>query len=122
MACSLPVRPAVAVGALEVALVAWTHVGLWRMLTDWLHDPQRRWQVFWKTVEVGIAILVALAIFQAGMRRRPGRPAAVAIVVAAVVAGILASWLAYEFIFEPLRLSGPYWERTPAPGTTYRWW
>lgn len=102
--------------------MAWTHVGLWRMLTDWLSDPQRRWQVLWKTVEVGIAVLVALAIFQAGMRKRPGRPAAVAIVVAALAAGILASWLAYEFIFEPLRLAGPYWERTPALGTTFRRW
>lgn len=102
--------------------MAWTDVGLWRMLTDWLDDPQRRWQVFWKAVEVVIAILVALATFWAGMRKKPGRPAAIAVVITAAAVGVLASWLAYEFILEPLGLAGPYWERTPAAGTTFRHW
>lgn len=102
--------------------MAWSDVGLWRTLTDWLDDPQRRWQVCWKVVEVLVAILVALALFWAGMRKKRSRLGAVAIVVAAAAGGTLASWLAYEFILEPLGLAGPYWERTPAAGTTFRHW
>ncbi len=101
--------------------MAWTRVGLWRMLTDWLYDPQRRLQVLWKIVEVGFGILVALAIFSAGMRKRRTRRGTALVTATAVAAGILASWLVYEFILEPLRLAGPYWERGPVPGTVFRY-
>ncbi len=101
--------------------MAWTRVGLRRMLTDWLYDPQRRSQVFWKIVEVGVGIVVALAIYSAGMRKRQSRTGAALVIVSAVAAGILASWLLYEFILEPLRLAGPYWERGPVPGTVFRY-
>lgn len=102
--------------------MAWTDVGLWRALTDWLHDPQRRWQVIWKAVEVGVGISAALTIFAAGMRKKRSRLAIAVLIAAAVAAGIIGSWLVYEFILEPLGLAGPYWERTPAPGTTFRRW
>ncbi len=102
--------------------MAWTHVGLWRTLTDWLYDPQRQWQVFWKVVEVAVAVLAALAVFTALGRKRRSRMAMAGIVAAAVAAGVLAGWLVYEFILEPLRLAGPYWERGPVPGTTFKRW
>lgn len=102
--------------------MAWTNVGLWRMLTDWLHDPQRQWQIFWKAVEIAVAILIALAIFAAGTRKRRSRLATVGVVAAGVIAGIAGGWLVYEFVLEPLGLAGPYWERTPVPGTTFRRW
>jgi hypothetical protein len=102
--------------------MAWTHVGLWHMLTDWLDDPQRQWQIFWKVVDISVSILVALAVFAVGTRGKRTCLRTVWIVVAAVAAGVLAGWLVYEFVLEPLRFAGPYWERTPAPGTTFRRW
>jgi hypothetical protein len=102
--------------------MAWTHVGLWRVLTDWLYDPQRQSQVMWKVVEVSVAVLVGLAIFAVATRRNRHPLARAAIVVAAVAMGTLVSWLTYEFILEPMRLAGPYWERTPVPGTTFQRW
>jgi hypothetical protein len=92
------------------------------MLTDWLHDPQRQWQVLWKVVEVAVGILVALAVYAAWTRRRRGRLGLASIVAAALLAGILVGFLVYEFVLEPLRLAGPYWERGPVPGTTFRRW
>jgi hypothetical protein len=106
---------------LEEAFVSWTRVGLWRPLTDWLYDPQRRLQVFWKIVEVGVGILVALAVFSTERRKKRTRAAAVAMVVAAVAGGVLASWLLYEMFLVRLRLAGPYWERGPVPGTNFRY-
>jgi len=73
-------------------------------------------------VEVAVAILVALAVFAFAGRKQRHLVARAAIVLAAVAAGTLAGWVTYEFVLEPLRLAGPYWERTPVPGTTFQRW
>lgn len=91
--------------------MAWHDVGLWRMLTDWFRDPQRRKQVVWRVVESWLPVFVMLWPVL-GWRD--------AAQIGAYI--VVVGWLLYEFVLEPLGWAGPYWERGPAEGTTYRYW
>jgi hypothetical protein len=70
-----------------------------------LFDPQRRKQIIWRCVE-SLAGLILVAIF--GWMVIP--------------LGILLDFLLYEYVLEPKKLAGPYWERTPVEGTTFTHW
>ena len=94
--------------------MTWQEVGLWRMLTDWMYDPQRRIQVRWTVINFlfGCVAAIEIAYWPVGWWR----------LMAAPIVGWLLHWGLYEFVLEPLKLAGPYYERTPAEGTTFKYW
>lgn len=94
--------------------MSWVEVGMRRMLTDWWRDPQRRIQVRWSVINFlfGCVAAAEIAYWPVGWWRFAAGPAA----------GWLLHWGLYEFALERLGLAGPYYERTPAGGTTFKYW
>ena len=80
-------------------------VKVFSRFADAFLDPQRRKQVAWRCVESLVGLLIVAFA---------GWPW--------VLAGLLAEFVVYEYILEPLGLSGPYWERTPPDGKTFTRW
>jgi hypothetical protein len=87
--------------------MSWSEVGLWKMLTDWLKDPQRRWQMWLRVLETYIPATLVL-LYPCG---------AWALAYAAAIT--LGEFLLYEFVLEPYCGAGPYWERTPPDGKSF---
>lgn len=88
----------------------WTDVGLTRMLTDWMFDPQRRRNVLARVVESYVPAL-PWALWLWGWWGFVG-----------AFLAPLTEWLFYEFILEPYWWAGPYWERGPRDGKTFIRW
>lgn len=93
--------------------MSWFEVGIRRTLTDWLVDPQRRAQVWWRCVESwggGWAILLLALLFHSWL------------ILTAWLSLPLFEWLLYEFLLEPFTNTRNYWEGLPRLGTTFRRW
>ena len=76
-----------------------------KAILDAFIDPQRRKQVLFRSVESLIGLLIVAFL---GWKFIP--------------LGLLAEFLLYEFVLEPFKLAGPYWERTAVEGTTFTRW
>jgi hypothetical protein len=96
------------------------------MLTDWLLDPVRRWQMLLRAVEAAVGVFCGGAVLHLLEYRArvvvdvdPWRWWWLPLILGA---GVLAEWAVYEFLLEPYFGAGPYWERGPREGKTFIKW
>jgi hypothetical protein len=97
-------------------------MNLTQRIRDAARDPQRRTQVCWRVVE-GWAGTLPLLLIVLGVALEYDLPGhLLGFLVALALLGPLWEFLLYELLLEPKGKSGPYWERTPPAGKTFRYW